>query len=284
MLSFIGDTAGETLVSEVSIRSGGFKLIDYRGLAEHLIKAEKQKQEVSCITDHYSDFNLSMGYEVQQELVTLKMNAGHQVMAYKMGLTSQTKMKQMNVSTPIYGYIFDYMNVPDKGKIEIEDFIHPKVEAEIAFIIGEDIEEPHITVDQVLEKTEWIVPALEIIDSRYKDFRFRLPDVIADNASASRIIVGSQRFRPHDVEIDLIGVSIRINGDLKACGESSAVLGNPAKSVAMLANMLYTKGKINLKKGSVILTGGITEAVLLKKEDDVRACYDHMGELSFIIR
>ncbi len=259
-------------------------MIDYRSFADYLMKAEKQKQAVSCITDQHSHFDLSMGYKVQQELVNLKVESGHQVTAYKMGLTSPAKMKQMNVSEPIYGYIFDYMNVPDKGKIKIEDFIHPKVEAEVAFILGEDIEGPDITGEQVLQKTEWVIPALEIIDSRYKDFRFRLPDVIADNTSASRIVLGNQRFRPYDVPIDLIGVSLTINGEARASGESSAVLGNPANSVAMLASMLYAEGKKKLKKGSVILTGGITEAVLLEKEDRVAARYDHMGEVSFDVR
>ncbi|WP_375088746.1 2-keto-4-pentenoate hydratase [Peribacillus sp. RS7] len=259
-------------------------MIDYRGLAEYLIKAEKQKQAVSCITDQHSNFNPSMGYKVQQELVNLKIESGQKVTAYKMGLTSQAKMKQMNVSTPIYGYIFDYMNVPDKGKIEMEDFIHPKVEAEIAFILGEDIHGPDITSEQVLEKTQWVVPALEIIDSRYKDFRFQLSDVIADNTSASRVLLGSELFRPYDFKVDLLGVSIDINGEVRARGESSAVLGNPANSVAMLASMLYAEGRKKIKKGSVILTGGITEAVLFEKENHVIAHYDHMGEVSFYVR
>lgn len=259
-------------------------MLDYRDLAEYLINAEKQKQAVSCISDQYTDFNLAMGYRVQQELVKRKVELGHRVTAYKMGLTSRAKMKQMKVETPIYGYIFDYMNVPNKGQILMDDFIHPKVEAEIAFILGEDIEGPDVTGEQVLEKTQWILPALEIIDSRYENFRFQLPDVIADNTSASRVILGSQLYHPHDFAVDLIGVSMSINGEIRASGVSSAVLENPANSAAMLASMLYEEKKEKLKKGSVILTGGITEAALLKKGDHVITEFDGMGRISFHVR
>jgi 2-oxo-3-hexenedioate decarboxylase len=259
-------------------------MLDYRTLAEYLITAEKQKLAVSCISSKFEHFNLEMGYKVQEELVKSKVESGHRVTAYKMGLTSQAKMKQMKVDTPIYGYIFDYMHVPDKGQIRLEEFIHPKVEAEIAFILGEDIEGTNVTGEQVLEKTQWILPALEIIDSRYENFRFQLPDVVADNTSASRVIFGSQLFPPQDFAVDSIGVSMTINGEIRASGVSSAVLGNPANSVAMLASMLYEEKKEKIKKGSVLLTGGITEAVLLKKGDSVLTEYDGMGEVSFHVQ
>ncbi|WP_079507547.1 2-keto-4-pentenoate hydratase [Mesobacillus jeotgali] len=256
-------------------------MLDYRVLAEYLLKAEKQKQAVSCISDKVEHFNLEMGYRVQQELVKSKVESGNRVTAYKMGLTSQAKMKQMKVDTPIYGYIFDYMDVPDKGQIRMEDFIHPKVEAELAFILGEDIEGTNVTGEQVLERTQWILPALEIIDSRYENFRFKLPDVVADNTSASRVIFGNRLFQPQDFAVDSIGVSMSLNGEIRASGVSSAVLGNPANSVALLAKMLYEEKKEKMKKGSVILTGGITEAVLLKKGDHVITEYEGMGEVSF---
>ncbi|MFD0050488.1 2-keto-4-pentenoate hydratase [Actinomycetes bacterium NPDC127524] len=258
-------------------------MLNYRGIAQSLIKAEKQKQAISCITDQHADFNVAMGYKVQQELVKLKIDSGHKVTAYKMGLTSRAKMEQMKIDVPIYGYILDYMNVPNKGQIIMEDFIHPKVEAEVAFILGEDIEGPGITGEQVLEKTQWILPALEIIDSRYENFRFQLPDVIADNTSASRVILGSRLYRPHDFAVDSIEATMAMNGEVRACGKSSAVLGNPANSVAMLSAMLHEEKKGKIKKGSVILTGGMTEAVFLKKGDHVITEYDQMGQVSFQI-
>ncbi|PLS17415.1 4-oxalocrotonate decarboxylase [Bacillus sp. M6-12] len=258
-------------------------MLDYRDLAEVLIHAEKKIQAVSCITDKNPEFNLSMGYKVQNELVTIKRELGHKVIAYKMGLTSPAKMKQMNIHEPIYGYIFDYMNVQN-NHIIIEDFIRPKVEAEIAFILGEDIEGPGITGEQVLAKTKWIQPVLEIIDSRYENFKFKLPDVVADNTSASKVVFGNKYFDPLDFEVDSIKVSMIINGELRASGVSSAVLGSPANSAAMLANMLYTDGQRKIEKGSVILTGGITEAVMLKKGDHVITQYESMDTVSLEVR
>jgi 2-oxo-3-hexenedioate decarboxylase len=188
-------------------------------------------------------------------------------------------MKQMNVEEPIYGYIFDYMVISD-GIVRMSELIHPKAEAEIAFILGKDIEGPGVTGAQVLAATEYVVPALEIIDSRYENFRFTLPDVVADNASSSRVVFGNRLTRPEGLDLDLLGVTLHINGELKELGAGAAVLGHPANSVAMLANMLARKGQ-KLKAGEIILTGGVTEAVLLSLGDYVTAKVDGLGEVSF---
>ncbi|MED4784415.1 2-keto-4-pentenoate hydratase [Brevibacillus choshinensis] len=259
-------------------------MLDCRELAKRLLKAEENHKAVSCITEKNPEFDIAMGYQVQNELVQLKKDQGHKILAYKMGITSQAKMKQMNINEPIYGYIFDYMNVPDEGELVIEDFIHPKVEAEIAFILGEDVEGPNMTMEEVLSKTEWVLPALEIIDSRYTDFVFKLPDVVADNTSAARVVFGKRRFRPNEYELDAIGVTMFTNGELRADGVSAAVLGNPANSVAVLANMLSHDGKGKIAKGSIILSGGITEAIMVNKGDSVTANYDGMGSVSFQVR
>lgn len=259
-------------------------MIDYKKLAEALIKAEKDHHPVACITDKIPDFDIPLGYRVQNELINLKKNEGHKIVAFKMGLTSQAKMQQMNINEPIYGAVFDYMVVQDKGEIIIDELIHPKVEAEVAFILNEDIEGLDITGEQVLTKTKWIFPALEIIDSRYENFTFKLPDVIADNTSTSRVVFGDQMFHPNDFKMDSIEVTLSINGKVKTNGMSAAVLGNPANSVAMLAKMLYRDGKGKIPKGSVVLTGGITEAVIVNKGDYVTSKYDGMGDVSFHVR
>lgn len=259
-------------------------MINYKELARLLIKAEENHNEVPCITSKFPEFDLSMGYLVQDELVKMKMNQGHDFLAFKMGITSEAKMKQMNIDEPIYGTIFDYMRVPNKGEIIMEEFIHPKVEAEIAFILAEDIEGPFITGEEVLAKTKGILPAFEIIDSRYENFKFKLPDVVADNTSASRFVLGDKVFNPNEFKVEKIGVTLSINGEIKANGTSAAVLGNPANSVSMLANMLFNNERGKIPKGSIILTGGITEAILLTKGDHVTSKFDGMGEVSFYVR
>ncbi|MBA4493560.1 2-keto-4-pentenoate hydratase [Paenactinomyces guangxiensis] len=257
-------------------------VINYRATAEFLHRAEIEKREVTRITADYPDMTVEDAYRVQEELVSMKRQHGHRIVGPKMGLTSQVKMKQMNVEEPIYGYIFDYMVVPDGGTITMHELIHPKVEAEIAFILRTEIEGPGISGAQVLAATEYVVPALEIIDSRYENFRFTLPDVIADNASSSRVVFGSRLTRADHLELDLVGVTLSVNGDIKDFGAGAAVLGHPANSVAMLANMLARKGK-KLNEGDIILTGGVTGAVRLVAGDTVSARLDGLGEVGFKI-
>lgn len=251
----------------------------YIKIAQFLIDAEVGKREVTRITAEYPELTVEEAYRIQEELVGLKLGQGYRIIGPKMGLTSRAKMKQMNVEEPIYGYIFDYM-VVDGNVLHQSELIHPKVEAEIAFILGEDLEGPEVTNEQVLAATEYVVPALEIIDSRYENFQFTLPDVIADNTSSSRVFIGSTMRKPADLELDLVGVTLSINGELKDMGAGAAVLGHPAQSVAMLANMLSRRGQ-KLKAGQVILTGGITGALMLSLGDTVSVKWDGLGTMEF---
>ncbi|WP_240421280.1 2-keto-4-pentenoate hydratase [Paenibacillus periandrae] len=253
-----------------------------KDLARFLADAEVEKREVLKITNDHPELTVEKAYEIQEQLVQLKLEEGYQIVGPKMGFTSQAKMKQMNVNEPIYGYIFDYM-VVNGQEISMQDFIHPKVEAEVAFILGKDIEGPGMTGAQVLAATEYVVPALEIIDSRYENFNFTLPDVIADNASSSKVVFGSRIKRPDELELDLLGVTLSINGQIKDLGAGAAVVGHPANSVAMLANMLARKG-LKLKAGQIILTGGITGAVVLNVGDSVSAKFDGFGTVDFQVK
>jgi len=134
----------------------------------------------------------------------------------------------------------------------------------------------------VLAATEYVVPALEVIDSRYQRFEFTLPDVIADNTSASRVVIGSTLRKPSELELDLVGVTLSIQGQLKETGAGAAVLGHPANSVAMLANMLARRGE-KLKAGQLILTGGITGAHPLTAGDVVLAQWDGLGSIQLVV-
>ncbi len=250
-------------------------------IAEHLVRAEVEKREVEKVTStHKADLTVEEAYLVQKEIVEKKIKEGNRIIGPKMGLTSKAKMKQMNIEDPIYGYVFDYMVIENGGKLPLNEVIHPKVEAEIAFVMAEDVEGPGVTGVQILAKTDYVVPALEIIDSRYEKFHFTLPDVIADNASTSRVVFGSKLYRPEAYDLDLIGVTLSINGELKELGAGAAVLGHPAHSLAMLANMLAKKGD-KIRKGDVILSGGITSAIRLEEEDVVSGKFDGFGEVSF---
>lgn len=258
---------------------------NYKELAQFLLAAEEEKREVVRLTANQApELTLEEGYKIQDEIVKIKLEQGHKIIGPKMGLTSAAKMKQMNVDEPIYGYVFDYMNVTN-GEISMSELIHPKVEAEIAFVMGEDVEGPGITGAQILAATEYVLPALEIIDSRYENFQFTLPDVVADNASSARVVFGNKltRLRDLSIDLDLVGVTLSINGEIVDLGAGAAVVGHPANSVAMLANMLARKGE-KLKKGQIILTGGVTGAALLTEGDFVSAKLDGLGEVSFHVK
>lgn len=256
--------------------------VDYQKLAECLVNSENTKQEVIRITMDNPKLSVAQAYRIQEALVSIKLEQGHRIIGPKMGLTSQAKMKQMGVDEPIYGYIFDYMVVASDGVIHRSELIHPKAEAEIAFIMGRDLEGPGITGPQVLAATAYVLPAIEIIDSRYEDFKFTLPDVIADNASSSRVVFGDQIIKPQGLDLELVGVTMSINGVVKALGAGAAVLGHPARAIAMLANMLAKKGD-RIKAGEVILSGAITEALFIAPGDVVTVRIGSLGEVEFVV-
>jgi 2-oxo-3-hexenedioate decarboxylase len=253
-------------------------------LANYVHNAEKEKQEIIKITtDLYPELSIDEAYLVQEELIRQKLEEGHKIIGPKMGITSEAKMKQMNVDDPIYGYVFDNMVVEEGDSISISDYIHPKVEPEIGFILERDLEGPGITSLDVLRATEYVFPAIEIIDSRYENFNFTLPDVIADNTSAAGAVFGTYLRKPEELELDVVGVTLSINGEIRSLGAGAAVLGHPAKSVARLANMLSKKGE-KIKAGQPILTGGITSAVRLSPGDFVNVKYGGLGDVSFFVK
>ncbi|AKP46256.1 2-keto-4-pentenoate hydratase [Bacillus smithii] len=257
----------------------------YRELAEFLINAEKEKREVVRLTSEIPDLTPEQAYRIQEELVNLKLANGHRIIGPKMGLTSFAKMQQMKVNEPIYGYVLDDMLIESGETVSFSEFIHPKVEIEIAFFLGEDIKGPGVTSAQVMSATAYVAPALEIIDSRYKNFQFTLPDVIADNASASRVVIGNKLtpLSSLTTDLELIGAVLYINGELKANGAGAAILNHPANSIAALANMLARSGK-KLQAGDIILAGAITEAIMLANGDVVHGKLDQLGDVSFAVR
>jgi 2-oxo-3-hexenedioate decarboxylase len=158
--------------------------------------------------------------------------------------------------------------------------IHPKVEAEIAFVLKDDLVGPGCHIGDVLAATDFVMPAVEVIDSRYKDFKFDLKSVIADNSSSSRYVTGGQARSVDGLDLKTLGVVMEINGEIVQLGAGAAVLGHPATSIAMLANMMGERGEV-LKAGTYILSGAITAAVSVNKGDNVTVKFQHLGTVSF---
>ncbi|ACO77109.1 4-oxalocrotonate decarboxylase.XylI [Azotobacter vinelandii CA] len=248
-------------------------------LAAHLDAAETECREVHKITDDYPDMDWEDAYAIQDALRALKEARGVRVAGLKMGLTSHAKMRQMGVIDPVYGFITDYGAVADGGEIDTRRLIHPKVEAEIAFVTKRPLSGPGCHIGSVLAATDFILPAVEIIDSRYENFRFDLKSVIADNTSSARYVLGGTNRNVEGIDLKNLGVVMEKNGEVVAMASGAAVLGHPAQSVAMLANMLGARGR-EIPAGTLILTGGVTEAVAVAAGDNVNVRFQHLGSVS----
>ena len=250
-------------------------------LAEHLENAELQAFDVTKITDDYPDMDWEDAYDIQWEIRRRKQARGNRIIGLKMGLTSYAKMQQMGVEVPVYAFLADYFSIPDGGTVKTSELIHPKVEAEIAIITNKPLRGPGCTVADVLAATEAVLPAVEVIDSRYRDFKFDLKSVVADNASSARFVTGGNIKRANEVDMKTLGVVMEINGQVVATGAGAAVLGHPAASVAMLANMLAKRGE-EIPAGTFIMTGGITAAMTVKAGDSVCVRYQDLGSISML--
>ncbi len=251
-----------------------------RQLAEHLENAELNRQPVTKITDAYPELDWDDAYSIQYEIRRRKVESGVKIAGLKMGLTSQAKMKQMGVATPVYGFLSDYGSYADGAEIDTEAFIHPRVEAEVAVMTRTELAGPGCHLGKVLPAIDFIIGAVEIIDSRYENFRFDLKSVIADNTSAAGFVCGSVIRDAASVDMPTLGVVMEKNGEVVETGAGAAVLGHPASSVAMLANMLAARGEV-VPAGTFIMTGGITAAVAVGKGDTLNVRFQDLGKVSF---
>jgi 2-oxo-3-hexenedioate decarboxylase len=249
------------------------------GLAEHLENAELQARDVTKITDEHPDMDWDDAYAIQDELRRRKEARGNKTAGLKCGLTSFAKMKQMGVETPVFGFVSDYMARPDGGEIKLSELIHPKVEAEICIVTKHALEGPGCHIAAVMAATELVLPAVEVIDSRYRDFKFDLKSVIADNTSSSRFVIGGRSRDLDELDLRTLGVVLEINGEIKTMACGAAVLGHPLAAVAMLANHLGERGQ-EIPAGTFIMTGGVTEAVAVKAGDSVLVRYQDLGSVS----
>jgi 2-oxo-3-hexenedioate decarboxylase len=249
------------------------------GLAEHLETCELQARDTLKITDEHPGMDWDDAYAIQDEILRRKLARGARVIGLKAGLTSHAKMKQMGVDTPVFGFLVDSFSVPEGAEVKVEELIHPKVEPEIAFVLKRALKGPGCHIGAVLAATDFVLPGIEVIDSRYRDFKFDLKSVVADNTSAARFVVGGRALRPDRVDLRTLGVVMEKNGEIVSIGAGAAVLGHPAAAIAMLANHLGRRGQ-EIAAGSVVLSGGVTEAVAVEAGDHIGLRIQHLGSVS----
>ncbi len=249
------------------------------GLAEHLETCELQARDTLKITDEHPSMDWDDAYAIQDEILRRKLARGARLIGLKAGLTSHAKMKQMGVDTPVFGFLVDSFSVPEGAEVKVKELIHPKVEPEIAFVLKRALKGPGCHIGAVLAATDFVLPGIEVIDSRYRDFKFDLKSVVADNTSAARFVVGGRAMRPDQVDMRTLGVVMEKNGEVVSIGAGAAVLGHPAAAVAALANHLGQRGQ-EIPAGAVILSGGVTEAISVEPGDHVSLRIQHLGSVS----
>lgn len=246
-------------------------------LARRLLAAQAGRQPVPPLAREVT-LTADDAYTVQEALIRQKLQQGDRLVGWKLGLTSQSKQQQMGVYEPIYGTLLASHLLP-AAALPLDRCIHPKVEPEIAVILGDDLAGPGVTEAAALRAIRWIVPALDVIDSRYENFQFTLTDVIADNASTCLAVTGGRPVRPEGIDLRLLGAVLEKNGEVVATATGAAVLGNPLTALAWLANALAARGG-RLRAGQVVLTGALTGAVPVQAGDLITATFDRLGTVS----
>lgn len=243
-------------------------------------QAEQDRREIEMLTLTYPGLDREEGYAVQELRNQLVEQAGHRVVGYKLGSTSLRKRQQMGTTASSYGRLYEYMAIPPGQPLELDRFIHPKVEPEITFVLGRDLCGPNITAAQVMAAAECVVCSLEVIDSRYVNFKFTGGDVVSDNISGGAYVLSGQKYDPKELDLELLGVRLAVNGVDQGYAACCEVLGHPARALAEFANIFFRRTGQPIRAGQFVMTGGITQSITLSRGDHVSARFAHMGEVT----
>ncbi|KGR79981.1 2-keto-4-pentenoate hydratase [Ureibacillus manganicus] len=239
-----------------------------------LFHAEKNRTDIKKFVDQYPELTIDVAYTIQERLIEKKcFEEKTEISGWKLGLTSKAKQRMMGVHEPSYGVLLQNMELHPGEPISIAPFIHAKIEPEIAFVMKKDLGGPVVTVADVLDATDYVIAAMEIIDSRYENFNFTLPDVIADNSSSSRYILGTKKHSVKDIDLERMGCVFKKNGQVCATTTAASIMGNPARAITWMANKLISRGK-KVQAGEIILSGALTGAETLQKDDTFLVRFD----------
>jgi 2-keto-4-pentenoate hydratase len=247
--------------------------------AAALMEAESEKKPIDPFTSSTVPISVDDAYQIQLKQIHHKVNNGSVIVGKKIGLTSKVMQEMFNVNEPDYGHILDDMMYKNGETISLDRFIQPKVEFEIAFVLKKDLKGPDVTTEDVIEATDYVLPAIEIIDSRIKDWQFKYEDTVADNGSSAGAILGGKPVPLSNLDLPSIGMTAYKNGEWMDSATGEAVMGNPLKAVAWLANAL-SRYDISLNAGEVILSGALSKAVPIEDGDIFTAEFDHLGLVS----
>jgi 2-oxo-3-hexenedioate decarboxylase len=263
----------------MSLLTGG-QVVEF---SEVLYKARKNTSAVEPLTKTFSDFSITDAYKIQADGITKRLADQEKIIGYKMGLTSKAKMEQMGLHTPIFGVLTDQMQIANASSFSLKNKIHPKAEPEIYFVTSRQLE-GEITPDEALTSCAQVGVALEILDSRYKGFKyFTLPDVIADNSSSAFFVLGDAIVPFAGMSLLDLKIEILENNTVVYSDVSNAILGNPLLSLCALVKLLAEQGQ-TLPAGSIVLAGAATAAIELKPEQKISARLQSIGSVEFFVK
>lgn len=248
-------------------------------LANELIEAEKTRKPIAPLSERFPNITLDDAYQIQLQYVAEKRAQGARIIGKKIGATSKAIQEMFGVGQPDYGHLFDTMMYSDGDKVPLERLLQPKVECEIAFVLKKDLTGPNVTPLDVIEATDYIVPAIEIIDSRIEDWNIRFEDTVSDNGSSALVVIGSKPTKLEGLDLSCLGMNVSHNGEFLESATGAAVLGNPLYAIAWLANALSAYD-VPLLAGEIVLSGAFTKALPIQDGDTFTAEFAHLGSVT----
>jgi 2-oxo-hept-3-ene-1,7-dioate hydratase len=251
---------------------------DRRKAADILMAAQKDRRQAIQLSTTFPAITIEDSYAISSEVNNRRIAAGARLIGHKVGLTSKAMQRSSMIDEPDYGYLLDTMMIADGAKVSHANYCKPRVEVELAFILAKQLKGPGVTLTDVLRATDYVIPALEIVDARLQDPR-KILDTVADNGAAAGIVIGGRPVGPMDVDLRWVGGIMYRNSEIEETGLAAGVLGHPALGVAWLANKLGQHG-VALEPGHLVLAGSFTRVVHAQKGDTVHADFGALGGIA----
>ncbi len=251
-------------------------------IATMLYNAERDKKAINPITAIHPRITIEDAYAIQSYNVSRKVTNGDKHLGWKIGLTSQAMQKVLGVNEPDFGHLLQSMRLQANTNLKESALISPRIEPEIAFILQSDLRGPGVSKNDVLNATRYITPALEIIDSRIRNWQVEISDTIADNASGAYYLLGKNQYPLEDLDLASIWLDFGVDGRIVSSAGASAVLGHPANAVAWLCNAIAPLGK-NLLAGQVVMSGSLIGAIEMNRGHTFYANFTSLGTIDLKI-
>ncbi len=246
---------------------------------DELYQSLLDRQPVAPLTDREADITIEDAYQIQLRMIQRRLDAGEHVVGKKIGVTSKVVMDMLKVNQPDFGMLTSGMVFNEGEAVDTSKMIAPRAEAEVAFVLKSDLMGPGVTAADVLRATDCVMPCFEIVDSRIKDWKIKIQDTVADNASCGVLTLGGLRKSPRDLDLALAGMVLEKNGEIISTSCGASVQGSPVNAVAWLANTLGRLG-IGLKAGDIILSGSQSPLVPVVAGDSLYCSVGGLGGTS----